>query len=198
MNPIDVAILAVVGMSALLGLARGAVREIFGLAALVLGFAIALGQYAEGALLLGPWIAEPLAAQAAAFFAIFIAAWILFSLAGALVRRVMKLLALSWLDRLGGLAFGLARGALLVALLAWSFMAFGIQPEHLISSEISRKVLSGGEAIADIFPPTFAARFDAGLRSARETRGSLEGREAEGRQRATHSPPGRSRPEYQN
>ncbi|MDP3938191.1 MAG: CvpA family protein [Deltaproteobacteria bacterium] len=197
MTPIDIGILAVVGLSALLGLARGAVREIFGLAALILGFALALGQYAEGALLLAPWIADSLAAQAAAFFAIFIAAWILFSLAGALVRRVMKLLALGWLDRLGGLVFGLARGSLLVALVAWSFIAFGIQPEQLVSSEMSRKILSGGEAITDLFPPTFASRFDAGLRSARETFVSPEGRDPEGRQRDTQSPPGRARPEDQ-
>jgi len=174
MNPIDLAILAVVGISALLGLARGAVREIFGLAALVLGFVVALAQYSEGARLLAPWIADPLLAQAAAFFGIFVAAWIALALAGALLRHFMRLLALSWLDRLGGLAFGLARGLVLVALLAWSFMAFGIQPEQLVSSEISRNVLAGGEKLMGVFPQTFAARFEVGLRQAREQLARLE------------------------
>ena len=173
MNLFDLIVLVIVGLSGLVGLFRGAVREVLGLAALLLGFFVAMNYYAEGGEALAPWITDRLVAQGAAFFGILLLAWAVFALAGLIVRRVLKLLSLSWVDRLGGLAFGLARGALVVSVLAWSFTAFGIPAkgvaaEELMESRLSRRILVSGHRIAGLFPEEFASRLKAGVQSARE------------------------------
>ncbi len=173
MNLVDLIVLVIVGLSGIVGLFRGAVREVFGLAALLLGFILAANYYAEAGEMLAPWITDRLVAQGAAFFGILLVAWAAFSLAGLIVRRVLKLLSLSWLDRLGGLAFGLARGALVVSVLSWSFTAFGIPAEgiaaeELMESRLSRRILDSGDSIAGLFPEEFASRLKAGVQRARE------------------------------
>lgn len=173
MNLVDLIVLVILGLSGLVGLFRGAVREVFGLAALLLGFVLAVNYYAEAGEALAPWITDRLVAQGAAFFGILLVAWAIFALAGLILRRVLKLLSLSWLDRLGGLAFGLARGALVVSVLSWSFTAFGIPAggvaaEALMESRLSRKILVSGDRIAGLFPEEFASRLKAGVRRARK------------------------------
>ena len=167
MNPVDIAILTIVGLSAFFGLLRGAVREVFGLAAFLLGFVLAVLWYGIAAEKLAPWISEPLLAQALAFFGIMLAAWAFFAIGGALLRSFLKLLSLTWLDRLGGLAFGLVRGTVVVALLAWSFTAFQIQPRQMIQSDLSRWILDIGEQTMGIFPEDYSDRFTEGLRAMR-------------------------------
>ncbi len=64
MSPVDVGILAIVGLSGFFGLVRGAVREIFGLATLVLGLLLAFSFYPDAAERLAPWIHDRLLAEA--------------------------------------------------------------------------------------------------------------------------------------
>jgi membrane protein required for colicin V production len=175
MNPVDLTITIIVGLSGFIGLLRGAVREIFGLAALLLGFLVALHRYEAAAATLHPWIENPRVAQAAAFFGIFLLVWLVFAILGTLLRRLLRLLALSWLDRLGGLVFGLARGALVVSLLAWSFTAFGIQPRRLMEAKSSLLILEAGDRMVELFPEGFATRFADGLREARSHWGTGSG-----------------------
>jgi membrane protein required for colicin V production len=166
-NLVDVGILAVVGLSGFLGLLRGAVREVMALGSLLLGVLVALYGFSDLAHPLGRWIDDPLLAQAAAFFAILLLVWIVFALAGSLLRRILRFLRLGWADRVGGLAFGLARGALVVSLVGWSFTAFRIQPRHWIESTTSAAILEAGEAIQARFPPGFRRLYVDGVQSAR-------------------------------
>jgi membrane protein required for colicin V production len=167
MNIVDVGILAVVGLSGFLGLLRGAVREVMALGSLLLGVLVALYGYPDLAHPLGRWIDDPLLAQAAAFFAILLVFWIVFALIGWLLRRLLRFLRLGWADRIGGLVFGIARGAVLVSLLGWSFTAFRIQPRHWIESKTSAFILDAGDAIQAAFPPGFRRLYMEGVRSAR-------------------------------
>jgi membrane protein required for colicin V production len=173
-NLVDLIVISIVGLSGLIGLARGMVREILGLAALILGFLVALHRYEEAAARLGPWIESPRVAQAAAFFGILLLSWLVFAILGFLLRRLLRLLALGWLDRLGGLAFGLARGALVVSLLTLSFAAFQIQPRRLMQAETSLRILEVGDRIVGLFPEAFAARFAEGVQAARSRWGGSE------------------------
>ncbi len=111
MNLVDLGVLAVLAVSALLGLSRGVVRELLGLAAWLLA--------GYGAWRFGPE-ARPMAEQAignpdvadpVAYIVVFVVLLILFSLVANLVGRVVRVSALGGLDRTLGLVYGLARGA---------------------------------------------------------------------------------------
>ncbi len=116
MNLVDLIVLCVIAISALLGLSRGLVRELLGLASW------AAAAYA--AWLYGPQF-MPLTEQAfgnpdladpAAYVVTFVAVLVVLSLLSNLVGRMVGVSALGGLDRTLGLVFGLARGAAVLIL----------------------------------------------------------------------------------
>ena len=116
MNWVDVAVLAVLALSALLALARGLVREVLGVGAW-LGAALIASPYGVFPLV-QPWMrgqfSDPATADIVAFGGVFLVALIvLWLVAGALSGFVQRS-ALGGLDRTLGLVFGLARGVVIL------------------------------------------------------------------------------------
>jgi membrane protein required for colicin V production len=115
MNGADIAILLVLLISALVGLFRGFIKEVFSLAtwacALVLSFLFRtpIGQ----ALPLDPEL-NPLIADLAGGACIFIVVLILGGLIAHLVTKLAKATGLTGTDRTLGAVFGLARGLIVV------------------------------------------------------------------------------------
>ena len=115
MNRIDVVLAVLLALFALRGFQRGFTREIFALIGLVGGVAVAGALYADAALQLPPEVPE-IARPAMAFLALFFGVALAAKLVGMLVHRVLGLVLLSPLDRLGGIVFGVAKGAAVVTL----------------------------------------------------------------------------------
>jgi membrane protein required for colicin V production len=116
-DAIDVVVLAVLVLALLRGLWIGVVREAFSLAALaaaVFAFRALRGPVAEEIAMRTQW--DSLVAEAAAGGAVVIGALLFVTLVGAIVRRLVSTAGLSFIDRIGGGAIGLAEGALLVGL----------------------------------------------------------------------------------
>ncbi len=113
----DVAILAIITLSALLSLWRGYVREMLSLVTWVAAFWIAFNYAERGALLLTEWIAAPSARMAAAFAVLFVLTLIVGALFALLIGYLVERTGLSGTDRMLGLLFGVARGVAVVALL---------------------------------------------------------------------------------
>jgi membrane protein required for colicin V production len=112
---IDVVLAVVLALFALRGFFRGFSREIFALIGLVGGVAVAAAYYPDGALMLPPEVPE-IARPALAFVGIFLAVALAAKLVGLVVQRLLGLVLLSPLDRLGGIVFGAAKGAALITL----------------------------------------------------------------------------------
>jgi membrane protein required for colicin V production len=114
MNWVDLAVLAVLCFSALLGVLRGLVREVLGLGAWI--GAVLAGVYGFSAVqpFFRRQIANPDIADPVAFGVLFLATLIVLSLAARAVGMAVRGSALGGLDRTLGLLFGLARGALLL------------------------------------------------------------------------------------
>lgn len=115
MNRIDVVLAVVLALFALRGFQRGFSREIFALIGLVGGVAVAGTLYADAALQLPPEV-PGIARPAIAFIGIFLGVALAAKLAGMLVHRLLGLVLLSPIDRLGGIVFGAAKGAALITL----------------------------------------------------------------------------------
>jgi membrane protein required for colicin V production len=116
MNSFDALVLGLLGASILVGVLRGAVREILYIAGWVLAFFLSYLLAADLAALFADWIGERLARLALAWLAIFLGVLVICSMVAGLLTEVVSKFGLDGLNRTAGGAIGFARGALLVLL----------------------------------------------------------------------------------
>jgi membrane protein required for colicin V production len=116
MNWIDAAVIAVIFLSALVGLARGLIREVMSLAVWLAAVGVGYLYYKGIAEVLTPHIAQPGVRLGVAFVGLVLIVLILGAVLGALLSKLIDKTGLTGLDRLLGLFFGAARGIVLVAM----------------------------------------------------------------------------------
>ena len=117
MTSFDYAVLAIVGLSILLSMMRGFLREVLSLAGWVAAFFVAKLYTLE----LAPLLPEAIPSQSlrllAAFVILFLATLLVGSLLAIALSEVFKKIGLGWVDRWLGAVFGLARGVAIVGVL---------------------------------------------------------------------------------
>lgn len=119
MTGFDYAVLAIIGLSVILSVMRGMVREVLAISGLVVAFYV--GRTYTDQLL--PMIPLDIPTESlrilAAFLVLFLATLLLASLLGVAVSAIVKKIGLGWLDRFLGAVFGVLRGVLIVCVLVF-------------------------------------------------------------------------------
>jgi membrane protein required for colicin V production len=119
MTVVDYIIFGIIGVSAIIGLARGLIREVIALAVWVVALVAAWLFYQPLAEQLTPWISTPSVRIGAAVLILVLSVLIVGALIGYLLSVLVDKTGLTGTDRLLGLVFGAGRGAVLVALLVF-------------------------------------------------------------------------------
>ena len=113
MTAFDYVLLVLLIGSMLISLTRGLVREVISLASWIVAFYVAIN-YGE---MLAPWLSGLISSETAriivAFVVLFLATRIAMMFLAKLVSLVLQATGLTYMDRLLGALFGLARGALI-------------------------------------------------------------------------------------
>jgi membrane protein required for colicin V production len=117
MTIFDYAVLLIVGLSILLSVMRGLVREVLALLAWVVAIWLATAYATDIARLLPGSIPNDSVRMLAAFVILFLGALLLMSLVTMTLGELVKSLGLGVMDRSLGAVFGLARGVLIVTVL---------------------------------------------------------------------------------
>jgi len=114
MTLVDITVIVIVGLSLLVSLIRGLVREVLALAAWIVAFLAANLLAAP----IAPWLPDAMPSEElrllAAFSCVFIVVLLAMSVLAMLASKLVKSAGLGLEDRLLGGAFGLARGLLVV------------------------------------------------------------------------------------
>jgi membrane protein required for colicin V production len=110
LNAADWAILTVIGLSMILSLMRGFIREALSLVGWVLAFLVAMVFAERLAYLLAGSIQDPTGRHIVAFAVLFVLTLIVVALLAKLLQSLVEFAGLGGLDRLLGMAFGFARG----------------------------------------------------------------------------------------
>jgi membrane protein required for colicin V production len=118
MNAFDLAIVAIIALSALFAFARGIIREVIALGAWIAGFIAAIA-YAGALANALPWLnMTPVAKQALAFVLILVVVLIVGALIARVLAGLIRAVGLGFMDRILGLVFGVARGLIVVVAFA--------------------------------------------------------------------------------
>ncbi|MCF1184781.1 CvpA family protein [Marichromatium gracile] len=160
MTGIDLALLGLILFSALIGLARGLIRESFSLGAWVIALLFAWTQHRAFAAAFADWVAPPALALALAFALLLVVVLLPGAVLGAILGRLTERVGLAPPDRLLGLVFGTLRGVLIVAFAVF-LAALTPLPE---SAWWQDSALIGGlegiaERILERLPASLGARF---------------------------------------
>ena len=151
----DIAVVGVIALSALLALARGAVREVLGLASWIGAVFVALKTYAQARPFVATYIQEPLLADVATAILVFLLPLILFRIAASVIANLVSAASLGGLDRLLGLAFGVFRGALIVCaayLVLSMLMVPERQPVWIQEAHLLPQVREGAFMLTRVLP----------------------------------------------
>jgi membrane protein required for colicin V production len=119
MGWVDYAIVGIIAVSALVGLARGLVRELLSIGIWVSALLVAWLYYHALDARLVDWISSPSVRKGAAVLILVFAVLFVGALIGHLIASLVDKTGLTGTDRLLGVLFGAARGALLVAMLTF-------------------------------------------------------------------------------
>jgi len=159
----DYTILFIVGVSALISLVRGFVREAFSLAVWIAAFWVAWVFFRDLALRLEPWISVPSVSLAVAFVTLMLATLIVGAIVNYLMGQLVDKTGISGTDRLIGMLFGGARGVLLVGILVLlaGLTAFP-QDSWWKASVLIPHFQDLALWLRGLLPPDIAARFSYG------------------------------------
>lgn len=119
MTVFDYAVLIIIGISVLISLMRGAVKELLSVAGWVLAFYVAQNYTSQLIPLLPTDIPTETLKALAAFLILFLAVLLISSLFSLAISTLLGKVGLGWFNRLLGGLFGLARGLLIVCVLVF-------------------------------------------------------------------------------
>lgn len=124
MNTLDIVLCCVLGFLTIRGFFRGLIREVAAIFGLLLGYILANVYHPELAHLLEPRLGGPGLAKLVAYLSIFLGAVAVVFVVASLVRKLLKLIMLGWLDSLAGGGTGFFKGALLCSIIVMALTAF--------------------------------------------------------------------------
>lgn len=166
MNWLDGILGLILLLSTISAAQKGFSREVIGIAAAIIGLICGVWFYGLAGSWLLPYVSSPHVANFIGFFIVFAGFIILGTLAGAILRRFVKAVGLSWFDRLLGGAFGLIRGALLGMAVITALVAFApavapdSAPASVANSRLSPYVLEAARVVVAIAPKELKDGFE--------------------------------------
>jgi len=173
MNWLDWLLVAFLVMSIANGFQEGFVRMGIGFAALIAGFFGASWFTGIVAASILPYVHSKPVSYLLGYMLIFFGVMIFGSIVGAFLARVLKIVGLSWMDRLLGGAFGIVRGFIVVVVVAMVMTAFAPKalPRAIDNSRFAPYVLGASRVLTAATPFEIRDGFD---RAYKEVQGLWE------------------------
>ena len=153
MNPFDILIIIILVYCVVRGLFRGLVKEVSSIFGVLGGFYAAYSYYPPVANLLTRLVTDEAYRNILAFLIIFCCVLILINVLGIIIKYLLNVAFLGWVDRVFGLLFGMTKGILIVSVLfiiLTTFLTKGapiiknslLAPHVMLVSENMAKVVS--------------------------------------------------------
>jgi membrane protein required for colicin V production len=136
MNPFDILIIVIFGFCLVRGLFRGLVKEVSSIIGVLGGFYAAYSYYIVVAKGLSRFIADAAYLNILSFLIIFCLILIIINILGIIIKYLLNIAFLGWVDRIFGVLFGMIKGILIVSVIFIILTAFLPKGASIIKSSI--------------------------------------------------------------
>jgi len=159
---LDLGIALLVAAGTFRGYRRGLIREGMAFGGLAVGLVMASQWSSTVSDLLRPFIGGGRLVDALAYVLVVLSVLSAATLLTVIIQRLMRVLLVGWLDRLGGALFGAAQGAVLAALLLVLILRFPIMglDRAVKGSDVAVRLLEAVPAVLAYLPPELASVAD--------------------------------------
>lgn len=124
MNVLDYVLVTILGYCLVRGVFRGLIKELSSIVGVLGGFYAAYTYYPLVAAHLSRWITNTGYLNTVSFLLIFTLLYFLVSIAGVIIKYLMNIAFLGWLDRFSGALFGAVKGGLITAVVILALTTF--------------------------------------------------------------------------
>jgi membrane protein required for colicin V production len=161
MNPFDILVVVIVAFTLIRGIFRGLVKELSSIIGVLAGFYAAYTYYPDLAAVLGRWISNVGYLNILSFLVIFSTILVIISILGVIIKYLLNIAFLGWMDRICGAGFGLIKGLLIVSILLICFTAFLPKGAPVIrDSLLAPHVARVSENLAKVVSKTMKQQFN--------------------------------------
>jgi membrane protein required for colicin V production len=160
MTYFDILFTGIILISTISALFKGLVREIISLAALILGFILAVFFYPIPSAKLLEFCRTESIANLLGFLSIFLGCILLGAITTFIVNRFVKAASLKWVDRLMGAIFGVLRGWIISSILVVAIIAFPIRDNLMAHSALAPYLLAGARILVHMTPKALTEKFN--------------------------------------
>ena len=136
MNPFDILIIIIIVYCVVRGLFRGLVKEVSSIFGVLGGFYAAYSYYPQVANLLSRLVADTAYRNILSFLIIFCLVLILINVLGIIIKYLLNIAFLGWVDRVFGLVFGMTKGILIISVLLIILTTFLKQGAPIIKDSL--------------------------------------------------------------
>lgn len=163
MSWVDLAIVVVLVMATLGGLAQGFFRSICSLLGLVIGLELAAWNYERVAAMVKPIVPVEAVDNFIGFLVIALLVMGIANLVGGIISDTVRKMGLGCVDKLGGAVVGFVQGALLVVLVIVVTVAFFPREQWLAEAKLPRMFLGACDLSTSATPGELGKKVRSGL-----------------------------------
>jgi membrane protein required for colicin V production len=170
MNPFDILTVVIFAYSAIRGIFRGLIKEMASIVGVLAGYYAAYSYYDDIAALLLRWVTNTVYLNIASFLILFCVVFLIVSAIGVIIKYVLRIAFLGWLDRICGALFGMAKAVLIAAVLLIVMTVFLPQNAPLVkSSVLAPHVITVSEKMVKVVPKEMKQKFSSKLEALKKS-----------------------------
>jgi membrane protein required for colicin V production len=160
MNQFDILILVIFGFCLIRGFFRGFIKEVSSIIGVFGGFYAAYTYYMKVASPLSGWISDKSYLYILSFLIVFCGVFLIISILGVVIKYILNISFLGWVDRICGAGFGLIKGVLIASILLIALTAFLPKRAPIVKeSMLSPHVVFISEKMAKVIPKDLKYQF---------------------------------------
>lgn len=158
-NWVDLLLLVILGLTVLLGVLKGFVRQIIGICAVIVGLILAVNYYQVVSEFISRWVSSSTLSHFIAFIAVFIAALCLGGILSFLFSKVIKG-PLKFVNNALGGGLGLLKGLLICGVIVFAMLVFPFKGDALEQSFLAPYCMRVTKAVFYLIPKDLKVKFN--------------------------------------